>query len=198
MAAAFVFAKMFRKPGPFVWAILHGIARDAIKSEVKVVAKTYIGFLYIMSTSSLFCQDNKIPSSNFQRALIKNYLELLLWSNLPPMKAVLFLLLALGASSTSACDHYSYWHCVGSNGVANDSATQSVCDSYGTLASTSTNPCGSDSGTKECSYTGGSLSNCAWRVKCWDTGASGKDSNCRCKGSHWNCPCWAELNCILT
>ncbi|PMD12301.1 hypothetical protein NA56DRAFT_639294 [Hyaloscypha hepaticicola] len=77
------------------------------------------------------------------------------------MKAVLFPLLALGASSTSACAHYSYCHCTGSDGAANDTATQSVCDSYGTLADISTNPCGSDSGTKECSYTGGSFSNCA-------------------------------------
>jgi hypothetical protein len=39
-----------------------------------MVIKTYIGLLYIMST--LFCQDNKVSSSNFQRAIIKNYLLL--------------------------------------------------------------------------------------------------------------------------
>ena len=106
------------------------------------------------------------------------------------MKAGLFLLLALGASSTSACDHYTFCHCTGSNGAANDTATDSVCGEYGVLANTSKNLCeGTDFGTEECLYTGGSFSNCAWRKKCSNVGATGKDSNCPCKGSHWNCPC---------
>jgi hypothetical protein len=105
------------------------------------------------------------------------------------MKTVQFLLLALGASSTSACDHYTFCHCVDSDGVANNSATQSVCDQYGVLGKTSSNPCGSDYGTLECMRTVGPQGNCVWRVKCLEAGATGADSNCRCQGSHWNCPC---------
>jgi hypothetical protein len=75
------------------------------------------------------------------------------------MKAALFLLLALGAAFASACDNYQSCQCVGSNGSANDSATDVVCNSMndGQIISTGNgNQC----------QGGEDLNNCDWDDFC--------------------------------
>jgi hypothetical protein len=92
------------------------------------------------------------------------------------MKAALFLLLALGAASTSACSSkYSYCHCTDSTGSANDTATMLACIwDIGIIQ-----PYPGDS-WHEC-YSGDDWDwdNCDFRVKCTYVGTSGQDSNCR-------------------
>ncbi len=94
------------------------------------------------------------------------------------MKTILFLLLSLGAASTTACDYYDYCHCTESNGAANDTATMQVC----VWTSNTILPYPGDS-WHECTAPDGAfyLSNCDWRVKCNNVQAGGQDSNCRQK-----------------
>jgi hypothetical protein len=62
---------------------------------------------------------------------INSFLELLLWSNLPTMKGILFLLLTLGAAFASACHNYYSCQCVNSDGTPNNAATNNVCNAVG-------------------------------------------------------------------
>jgi hypothetical protein len=81
------------------------------------------------------------------------------------MKAVPFLLLALGAAFASACHNYDSCQCVGSDGTANDTATANVCNAVG------------GSGTSLC-YSGEDMDNCHWKDFCALAGATGSDSSC--------------------
>jgi hypothetical protein len=99
------------------------------------------------------------------------------------MKAVSFVLLALGAASVSACNSYYDCHCVQSDSSPNNKATDDICNyminTYGLGEITQHSaPDGGD----ECLYgTGSSVAgwdNCLWRVYCKIVGATGQDSNC--------------------
>ena len=106
------------------------------------------------------------------------------------MKAVLFLLLALGASSATACSDYYWCHCDDSDGTPNNDATTAVCSGYFSPAPPSmvndTYDYGDSTTYLECEAHGGSNSgtwnNCVWRRHCQNVGATG-DSNCHCKGN---------------
>ena len=80
------------------------------------------------------------------------------------MKPVLFLLL-LGAAFATACHNYDSCQCVGSDGTANDTATNTVCSA--------------DDGTGDgLCYGAGDMDNCHWRDFCTLAGATGADSSC--------------------
>ena len=100
------------------------------------------------------------------------------------MKAMLFLLLALRASFASACAHYSYCHCMNSDGKPNNAATETVCNGegagVGTLM-TDTWDYGSSTTYKDCLAQAGCWDNCSWRQDCQNAGATGSDSVCRHK-----------------
>ena len=97
------------------------------------------------------------------------------------MKAIRFLLLALGASSASACSQYSHCHCMNSDGNPNDAATKAVCNGEGAgIGSIEPYKSGSDSYT-DCVAQHGCWNNCSWRKDCYNAGATGSDSHCRVK-----------------
>jgi hypothetical protein len=96
------------------------------------------------------------------------------------MKAALFLLLALGAASASACDNYIYCHCRNSDGSANNDATGDICNYF-----VGTQSYDGDIPGNECEVGSGPdnsfWSNCKWRIYCKILGATGSDSSCRAK-----------------
>jgi hypothetical protein len=99
------------------------------------------------------------------------------------MKPELFLLLALGASSTSACGVYAFCHCTNSDGSYDNSATKTVCGWYGRQLVYATKNNGPSTQDQECFEIGTPFSNCKWREHCIDAGAKGADSNCWCGGN---------------
>lgn len=101
------------------------------------------------------------------------------------MKAGLFLLLALGASSTSACTHYAYCACTNSDGSYDNAHTATVCKGYGAERGQlvrATIKHGDDTQNQECMEVHNTWNNCEWREKCNNAGATGYDSTCWCKG----------------
>jgi hypothetical protein len=91
------------------------------------------------------------------------------------MKTALFLLLALGAASTSACDPYASCFCSDSDGLHNDTATTSVCTKLsGTML---LNPDPLNNWLQCASTTGTGWDNCCFRELCQSLGAEG-DSQC--------------------
>ncbi|KAH8745768.1 hypothetical protein BGZ57DRAFT_214131 [Hyaloscypha finlandica] len=101
------------------------------------------------------------------------------------MKAGLFLLLALGASSTLACSNYAVCYCQTSDGKFDNTATKTVCDGYGKERGQlvyATIHYGDDTNNQECLEVHSRWNNCEWRRRCTDAGATGSDSQCWCKG----------------
>ena len=96
------------------------------------------------------------------------------------MKVALFLLLALGAASASACSDYQNCHCQNSDGSANDGATDDICNYF-----VATQSYDNDIPGQECivgsSNSNDDWNNCKWRVYCKIVGATGSDSSCRAK-----------------
>jgi hypothetical protein len=93
------------------------------------------------------------------------------------MKAAQFLLLVLGAASTSACAQYQFCHCINSGGSANDAATTAACNNVqGAIRQDPTNTfkecCGSPSNW---------LSNVHFKQYCWIAEAIGDSESCRDK-----------------
>jgi hypothetical protein len=107
------------------------------------------------------------------------------------MKAGLFLLLALGSSSTSACSHYDFCHCQDSDGSFDNAATGTVCGWYGSGLGQmvyATHNYGPDTKNEECAVVASVWDNCKWRKHCKDAGATGDDSSCWCKSNCDNNP----------
>ncbi|GME50721.1 uncharacterized protein CTRU02_13854 [Neofusicoccum parvum] len=95
------------------------------------------------------------------------------------MKLVTFLsVLLLQPLTALACAHYNRCHCYDSDGKPNDEVTAGVCDANdGYLADASA----ASDGAKECVISGNNSGwdNCAFRVACQKSGATGSDSSCR-------------------
>jgi hypothetical protein len=103
------------------------------------------------------------------------------------MKAGLFLLLALGASSTSACSDFAFCHCQNSDRSFNNTATATVCGWYrpefGQMVYATINH-GLGTKNQECTEVHSTWNNCKWREHCQQAGATGDDSSCWCKGDY--------------
>jgi len=94
------------------------------------------------------------------------------------MKSRLFLLLALGAASTSACSNkYTYCHCTTSTGAVNETATMQVC--LWEIGIIQPSPGQDWHECKTCDLCEPSFSNCDFREKCTYVESGGQDSNCR-------------------
>jgi hypothetical protein len=94
------------------------------------------------------------------------------------MKAISFLLLALGAGSASACKQYRYCNCFDSDGQQNDYATGKACADWSKEMYLVDGP---GVGHKQCTSLRSAdigMDNCNWRVLCQDYGATGSDSSC--------------------
>jgi len=99
------------------------------------------------------------------------------------MKVAPFLLLALKATSVSACASYFLCYCPDSDGSANDDITSAVCNSY--AGGLSVNYVG----YTEClqsDWLQSAWINCDWRVQCQNQGSTGSDAKCR----------WKESDCV--
>jgi hypothetical protein len=99
------------------------------------------------------------------------------------MKAVSFLLLALGAASVSACSSYNFCHCDNSDSTPDNSATDAICSYFGNTATSDGNdpnnvydvcPAGQNAYNSQFGW-----NNCLWRVYCKIKGATGGDSLCQ-------------------
>ena len=103
------------------------------------------------------------------------------------MKPELFLLFALGVSSTSACANYRFCHCYDSDGSPNNKATATVCfwhagPAYEGQLVYDIREYGTGTMNQECHATGRyDFNNCSWREDCQQAGATGDDSSCWCK-----------------
>ena len=89
------------------------------------------------------------------------------------MRAALFLLLALGAASASACTLFEYCHCLDSDGSANDGATRAACNIVG--GNTQNDP----TNKFQESYDSASTGNVQFKQYCWNSGATGDNESCR-------------------
>jgi len=90
------------------------------------------------------------------------------------MKPALFFVLALGATSASACANYYYCHCTQKDGTADNKATRSICNNW--YEGRARAPWG---GITECDITPKLLNNCEFRKLCAVAFATGSDSFCR-------------------
>jgi hypothetical protein len=98
------------------------------------------------------------------------------------MKLELFLIFALGAFSTSACDVFYFCHCYDGDGLYHNLATAAVCAWQGGELYYATYDNGPDTNNYECFDEWEQFSNCDWRDKCHQAGATGSDSSCWCGG----------------
>jgi len=96
------------------------------------------------------------------------------------MKAIPFLLLALRASFTSACFHYTYCHYLNSDGTPDNAATTIICEGerHGATLILDQYEYGDGTDYKEC-FSDGCFNNCSWRRDCQSVGATGSDSMSR-------------------
>jgi hypothetical protein len=100
------------------------------------------------------------------------------------MKAMSFLLLALGAASASACHQYRFCTCLNSDGQQNDTVTGTACNDYGKEMYLVPGP---SSGHQQCTSEHSAdigMDNCHWKKLCGYFGATG-DSSRGCSVKTW-------------